>query len=377
MIGGLAALALGMGIGRFAMTPMLPFMISDDAVSVTGGGWLATLHFAGYLAGALVAVRIPVRPIVLLPASMAVIVLSTLTMGLSGEFAVWGVSRVAAGLASAWILVAVSRVLVAGLSEESRSVGQGLIFSGVGAGVALAGLMCLLFGETGTSSRNGWLLLGLTGAGLAVLSWAAARKSFSASGPAERSAHGQRVRLDWRAVVAYGMAGLGYVIPATYLPLLAQQIIAEPALFGLAWPVFGAAAALSTVLAARLFDRMGNRMVWTGAQVMMAIGVLLPVLVDGLASVIVAGLFVGGTFMVVTMAGVREAHRMAPPADVARHIAALTASFAAGQMAGPVLAGYTFDVTGDFDGPLVLAAILLAGTALLLLREQPPAAGQS
>ena len=52
-LAGLVALAVAMGIGRFAFTPILPMMQEDAGVSIAMGGWLASLNYLGYLLGAL------------------------------------------------------------------------------------------------------------------------------------------------------------------------------------------------------------------------------------------------------------------------------------------------------------------------------------
>ena len=52
-LAGLAALAVAMGIGRFAFTPLLPMMQSDGGLSLAAGGWLAAANYLGYLFGAL------------------------------------------------------------------------------------------------------------------------------------------------------------------------------------------------------------------------------------------------------------------------------------------------------------------------------------
>ena len=59
---GLLALAVAMGIGRFAFTPMLPLMIRAGSADVAAGGWLAAANYAGYLLGALTTARMPLTP---------------------------------------------------------------------------------------------------------------------------------------------------------------------------------------------------------------------------------------------------------------------------------------------------------------------------
>src|SRR2546430_4559745 len=52
-LAGLASLAVAMGIGRFAFTPLLPMMQADSGLSLIAGGWLAAANYLGYLFGAL------------------------------------------------------------------------------------------------------------------------------------------------------------------------------------------------------------------------------------------------------------------------------------------------------------------------------------
>ena len=162
--------------------------------------------------------------------------------------------------------------------------------------------------------------------------------------------------------------GAGYIIPATYLPVMAREIVPDPLIFGWSWPVFGAAAFVSTIYAATLQKRYTNRQVWAVCQAIMAAGLILPVLYPHIATIIAAGLCVGGTFMIITMTGMKEAHRIAPPDEVMRHIAIMTASFAAGQVIGPVFASTVYDVTQSFALPLVIASAVLVVTILPLLR---------
>ncbi len=364
---GLISLALAMGIGRFAFTPLLPMMREDGLVNITDGGLLASVHFLGYWLGAVIATKVPCPPRMMLRLSLLAIGLGTWGMGLTDDFTVWLILRWLSGVCSAWVLVLISNYYVKHLTDTGRADCQGWVFSGVGAGISITGLGCLAFMVNGTGSSESWRIIGA----LSLITICAACYGMGREIPAVRRVvrvrESQRSPLDWRAVVAYGAAGIGYVIPATYLPVMAREIVQSPLIFGWGWPVFGAAAFVSTLLAARFQKRYSNRQIWAASQVVMAIGLLLPVIHPHILTIITAGLCVGGTFMVITMTGMKEAHRIAPSGDVMRHIAVMTASFATGQIIGPVFAGSIYDLTQSFTIALVITSAALVITAMTLM----------
>src|SRR5712664_3324360 len=107
-LAGLAALAVAIGIGRFAFTPILPMMQEDFGFSVSEAGWLASANYAGYLVGALSSIGLRLQSTVAIRAGLLVIGLSTLAMGLEHSFVISVVLLTMSGIASAWVLVFVS-----------------------------------------------------------------------------------------------------------------------------------------------------------------------------------------------------------------------------------------------------------------------------
>src|SRR4051812_8651007 len=129
---GLAALAVAIGIGRFAFTPILPMMQQDFGLSVSEGGWLASANYLGYLIGGLSAIGMRIRPATAIRTGLLAIGLSTLAMGLEHRFVLWIALRTLAGIASAWVLVFVSAWALERLAVLGRSDLSGAVYAGVG-----------------------------------------------------------------------------------------------------------------------------------------------------------------------------------------------------------------------------------------------------
>jgi len=376
-VAGCAALAVAMGIGRFAFTPILPMMQADRGVTVGQAGWLASANYIGYLVGSLFATRARVGARSALRIGLVLIAACTLAMGLDHHFVAWLVLRAIPGFASALVLIVASAWILPRLAEAAREPLSGVVYAGVGAGIVFAGLACLVLVRFGATSDAAWIALGVTATLVTVAVWpvlgdGTARPSATATVSTAREpiAH-------WRLVFCYGAFGLAYIIPATFLPVMAKGVIADPDLFAWAWPIFGAAAMMSTLLAARLSSRYGNRSIWIAGNAVMAIGVLVPIVLASLAGIVIAALLVGGTFMVVTMAGIGEARRVAG-SDARPLIGAMTSAFATGQIIGPLLVAGLVRVPGGFSWSLGVSAVpLLVAAVLLRAEREPRVAGQA
>ncbi|MBV8030069.1 MAG: YbfB/YjiJ family MFS transporter [Betaproteobacteria bacterium] len=366
---GFAVLAVAMGIGRFAFTPLLPMMQADAGLSLGEASALALANYGGYLAGALWAARQRATGALALRLALAAIGFSTLAMAWAHEFPAWFAWRFVAGVASAWALVHVSAWALARLASAGRPALAGLVYAGVGGGIVFAGLVCLIAMAGHAASRWTWMALGIAALLVAAGTW----KAFSPSNEARQTT---QARIAWdpplpRLIACYGALGLGYIIPATYLPAMAREALRDPLAFGWTWPAFGAAAAASTILAGALSRRVDQRRLWAGAHLVMALGVAAPLFVPGLAGILIAAASVGGTFMIATMSGLQAA-RTAAGAHGARAMAAMTSAFAAGQIAGPALVAALTRSGATLGAALALSAAALALSAMVLLQKEPP-----
>jgi MFS family permease len=359
-----------MGIGRFSLTPIMPLMQQDIGLTLPQGSWLATGNYLGYLAGALICAALAPRPASAIRWGLVCVGMFTLAMAPTHALPLWFAFRFAAGIASAFVLIGVSAWAMPILAHHDVSHWSGRVFAGVGIGIAFAGLVGLAAAVEAWGSQLTWIALGIVACVLAAALWSplvaehriVALPIVSAPGPLSRRA----------LIVAacYGAFGYGYIIPATFLPSLARGYIDDPAVFGMVWPVFGLAAAISTLVAARLLDRISAKQLWTGSQWILMVGVLAPVLAVNVATLSIAALCVGGSFMVITMAGIKEAMRLGG-AHAARAVGVMTASFGLGQIAGPLIVGLFAGSSGARVMPslLAVAALVVSNVVLYIVDD--------
>ena len=391
----ITALAVAMGIGRFAFTPILPLMIQEGTVHLAQTAWLSSSNYIGYLVGALSLLKSKRHPLFVI-LGLSLVTLTTWLASLS-SFGWLLVLRFLAGVASAWVLVSISAFAINWLKSR-QVVTSGLIYTGVGIGITLTGLICSYFifqSATATiaaqsslsplSSRL-WQYLGVIAllatllvtfllakinsqsASTAAASIAAAKTNPSKAAHTNPTASITPAKLKLAKVLtAYGLFGFGYILPATFLPQIAKQWLSGQS-YLLIWPFFGLAAALSVVLSQGLQRRYNNFSllgVWRVSQIIMAVGTLLPALWQSLAGLMLSALMVGGTFMVVTMAGLQVAASQVTHYPKYNLSALMTASFAFGQLIGPLTA---LVATGKNIWLALLpvsAIVLLIGVALL------------
>ncbi len=118
LISGVLALFIAMGVGRFAYTPILPFMMERQFFGEAGAGALASANYAGYLAGAVMAAWFSgsERRLGRLKLSLVISVLTTALMGLTTLFPLWLALRFISGFAGAAVFVYASGVVMDGLA---------------------------------------------------------------------------------------------------------------------------------------------------------------------------------------------------------------------------------------------------------------------
>ncbi|MEX3811967.1 YbfB/YjiJ family MFS transporter [Paraburkholderia sp. BR13439] len=398
----MAALAVALGIGRFAFTPLLPLMLHGAALGqphldIQHGGWLASFNYAGYFVGAMTCAALRAEPARMVRVGLAATVLLTLAMGVTGQFWVWALVRFVAGAVSAWTFVFASQWGLRRLAELGANEWSGVIYTGPGVGIVGTGLLVSVAG--GYGAVVGWIGFALIGAVLTVLVWpvfgetrrVGAAKPAVASSSTAKSATGSRAganppprtagvrtshavhRSDafW-LVLLYGIPGFGYIITATFLPVIARHALPGSAWPDLFWPMCGAALIVGALLAARLPLHWDNRTLLAGSYVLQAIGIALGIVWPTAGGFSLGSILIGLPFTAITLFAMREARRLRGD-DAAGLMGYATAAYGIGQIAGPLVAAPIAAHTGSFSLALWLAAgtLLVGAVGLIAVMRVP------
>lgn len=358
----MVTLAVAMGLGRFAFTPMLPIMLHEGKLDLQGGGLLASLNYLGYFVGAVSCASIRFRAAFMVRAGLVATAALLLGMGLLHGFTAWGVLRTLAGVVSAWTFVFASGWGLRRLAETGSPALGGVIYTGPGIGIAATGLLGGAVGRWG--SQAGWIGLGLLAVVLIAVIWRVfndgARAATPGAAPVAAAPAGTQTARDARWLVGlYGLAGFGYIITATFLPVIARQALPGSTWPDFFWPLFGLAIVPGALIGARAPAHWDNRLLLAIAYALQAAGVVLTVAWPTIGGFALGSLLLGMPFTAITLFAVREARRLRGDA-AAGLIGYATASYGVGQILGPLFAAPLAQRTGSFSVPLLAAAAVLA-----------------
>ena len=377
-LAGLLSLAVGIGIARFAYTPILPYMSAGLDLDKSEAGLIASVNFLGYLLGALGAAwrAVPGDARFWLLGALAVAGLSTGAMALTTSLGAFLLLRFVGGAAGALTMVLASSLLMDRLAAAGRDGWAAVIYAGVGSGIALSSLAVPAAASGDDDWQGPWLLCGALCLALSLLVGALMRGP-QAPAPAAAGARPAEGRTGVRRLIlAYGLVGFGYVITATFV---ADMVRADPLLQGaehLVWLCVGLAAAPSVALWGWAGRRWGYERVFAVACLVEAGGVALSVLGGGVWLILLAAGLLGGTFVGLTAIGLIQVRHLTA-GDPRRNLALTTSAWGLGQMVGPTLAGVLHDSLGSYLVPSLLAAAALAVAAALTARLPARAAGRA
>ena len=310
-LAGMSATLVGVGIGRFAYIALMPALIHAGWFNASEASYLGAATLFGYILGAPASSYLTKYLNVVFLVRIAMLLSSFSFLGCAiqdAPFSYYFVLRSIAGTTGAMLMILAPPLIVRLHRPEMKARVSGIIFSGVGLGVMLAGTLLPLIISTSISAA--WLVLGLITLLASALSWRtwsiSDLKAHYATSSAKLSTLSSAKKSTLlMLVIAYSLDALGY-LPHTlfWVDFIVRDLGQSLAFGGLMWAIFGIGAALGPLLAGMLGDKFNLKSALYWAFLLKSIGVFMPLVSThssalALSSLLV-GLFTTGTVALVS-----------------------------------------------------------------------------
>ncbi|CAD5248717.1 MULTISPECIES: YbfB/YjiJ family MFS transporter [Halomonadaceae] len=369
---GIMATLAGIGIARFAYTPLLPAIIQEGWFTASQGAYLGAANLLGYFIGALVAHSLSERfsPRLVMAASFAGIALSFVLCAGAGGFLWFFFWRLVSGIAGAILMVVGPSLALAATPPERRTRVGAMVFTGIGFGALLSAFIVPLL--LGLSLTVTWGTLGLLciAAGL-LCDWGVAHLTspITASSVGNSSTGYAGVKVVVLLVIgAYALDAIGFV-PHTvfWVDYLARENALGNQAASLQWGIFGLGALCGPFMVGALAHRVG----WQGGLMIAfaakAAAVLLPVFSLALLSQSVSSFMVGAMIPgIVALTSGRLAELVGPTAHK-KLWGQATAAFAAAQAVAGYAMSALYGAWGSYTPLFAISGLILVAGFLLVL----------
>ncbi|MFV0257966.1 MAG: YbfB/YjiJ family MFS transporter [Acidimicrobiales bacterium] len=384
LVAGGFGLMVAMVIGRFALTPILPFMRDEAGLSNAQAGFVASGTYVGYLVGVAGSARTIRRfgATTVARGALVVVTVGTAAMAITADWMVWTGIRTMIGVGSGLAFVAISSIAFSVVQRLERPHLIAVTFTGIGSGIVISTVVVWLLALVPMGAPAMWIGV----AAVAVLATMivlvllvdeqpadVATPTPDRVAPVRPSPRTARLEpgLAW-LILGYGLAGFGYVVAATYLVVIARDAELGQTFEMLSWITVGVSSLGSAPLWTVVAGRIGDRAALMRALGMQAVGIgALAVRADPVTLVFCAATL-GLSFVAITTLALTLARRIAPKRATSA-IAQVTFSYGVGQIIGPVVAGVMADWAGDFRSACALAAAALAVAVAVTARLPQPA----
>ncbi|MCP1743249.1 putative MFS family arabinose efflux permease [Bradyrhizobium japonicum] len=272
--------------------------------------------------------------------------------------------RFLSGLTGGIIMVLAASVILPHVSATRRGIGGGVIFAGVGLGVAASGTLVPLLLQQGL--QQSWYGLGVLSAVLTLASWwnwpAEARSDAAPSHHAKSHQASPAVRA---LLVQYGLNAVALVPHMVFIVDFVARGLGQGIAAGSRyWVLYGLGAIVGPLVTGHLGDRSGFGPALRAAFLIEAAAVLLPTVSTAPLSLIVSSVVVGGFTPGIVPLVLGRIHELVPHSTEQQRAtwSHATTSFALFQAA----AAYGFSWIYAQTGGDYLVLFALGGAAVVL-----------
>lgn len=362
---GMLALFIVMAIGRFAYTPILPFMQVSEHMDSAQAGFLATINYLGYLIGAIIPMYFIFKSKAIdLKIYLIINIMATILMGVTEAYSLWAILRLVSGITSGTVFVLASNIVLEALRQAQKSNISGLLYSGVGLGI-FASSIYIFFETHNDNWQLTWIVLGifsLLGGAFVIFGMR--------DNPTIKIDQTQHAKIEDRQPlnakfiryfsIAYFCEGAGYIITGTFLVAIVKSIPELADYAALSWMFVGLGAIPSTVMWSVIAEKIGYDKATYCAFVLQIIGVSLPILSNHTLILMISSILFGSTFLGLTTLFMSTGQKlMYQSGGKSNLVASLTVIYSVGQMVAPAISGVLIGASNNYNIALAFATLVL------------------
>ncbi|UXS21959.1 YbfB/YjiJ family MFS transporter [Staphylococcus delphini] len=362
---GMMALFIVIALGRFAYTPILPFMQLDTGLDNKSVGLLATFNYLGYLIGAMLPIFYIMKNKVFdLKCYLLLNVATMLLFGVTDYFVIWSLLRLLNGISSGAVFVLASNIVLEALHLARREGVAGLLYSAVGLGLFSSSLFIFLYTDV-THWRETWIWLGSAAFILTLIIIVRLRENPTSPEPVSHEAHGPAKVIRYSKkfyipfAIAYFCEGAGYIITGTFLVAIVKTMPTLSEYAALSWMFVGLGAIPATVLWSMIGQRIGICLSVILAFLLQIVAVLMPIFTVNAFAIALSSMIFGATFLGLTTLFMSKSHQITFETKGNNLVAVMTLIYSVGQMIAPYISGILIERTHSYNDALIFAAVIL------------------
>lgn len=362
---GMIALFIVIALGRFAYTPILPFMQLDTGLDNKSVGLLATFNYLGYLIGAMLPIFYIMKNKVFdLKCYLLLNVATMLLFGVTDHFVIWSLLRLLNRISSGAVFVLASNIVLEALHLARREGIAGLLYSAVGLGLFSSSLFIFLYTDV-THWRETWIWLGSAAFILTLIIIVCLRENPTLPEPASHKAHGPENVIRYSKkfyipfAIAYFCEGAGYIITGTFLVAIVKTMPTLSEYAALSWMFVGLGAIPATVLWSMIGQRIGICLSVILAFLLQIVAVLMPIFTVNAFAIALSSMIFGATFLGLTTLFMSKSHQITFETKGNNLVAVMTLIYSVGQMIAPYISGILIERTHSYNDALIFAAAIL------------------
>ena len=368
---GIGVVAITGGLGRFAYTPIIPYMQTTLNISSADIGLLASSNYLGYLIGSIIPLVYSFANKQRLTLYLSVFV-SIITLGLMGateEFYIFSLLRFLQGISGAIGLVIATNLIFSQITDTGRIDLRLAHISGFGVGMFLSAIAIWICSMFELQWNYQWFVIAILCLILTIpiISSPLEKGSEASIDPSSQS---NRLSLGFVGIsVGYFFFGFGYIIFGTFIAALAVNTPALENIQHASWIVVGVSAMPAIFVWQAISKFTGNHISLALSCFTCSAGILTLYFFDGVGASLFAclayGMGVIGIVGLVLMEG-----KIRHSGSIKFAVAFLTTTFSVGQITGPYISGLMIDFFGDYENAMLLSgcSLLMAGLCMINYR---------